>query len=166
VPVRCNGTFSHTTSENSENYYYTMNANLQKMVLTDARVRRPHWREVLSRGASIPSSVEPARRRFVKAFSYADCFFRRPLASNTCAEFHHFGTHSPRSVASENRPKTHGFNRTVQPNPAAGRPTSGSNLTPASLRLRQARRAAAGFNTEGYRLMGESVDLNLFEDKQ
>src|ERR1035437_2798574 len=77
--------------------------NLQRMELTGARGRRRHERVRWSREASIPSGVEPARRRFVKAFAYADCFFRRPLASSTYQEFHHFWTLLPRSSAPENR---------------------------------------------------------------
>src|ERR1035437_2107204 len=77
--------------------------NLQRMVLTGARGRCPHGRVGWSRGASIPSGVEPARRRFVKAFAYADCFFRHPLASSTYPEFHRFWTLLPRSSAPENR---------------------------------------------------------------
>ena len=120
--------------------------NSQRMELTVARGRRRHERVRWSREASIPSGVEPARRRFVKAFSYADCFFRRPLASITYAYFHHFGTLSPRSAASENRAMMQGDNRAVQSNPAAGRLISRINLTPGSHILRQVRRAAAGFN--------------------
>ena len=113
--------------------------------MTGARVRRPHWREVLSRGASIPSGVEPARRRFVKPLSYAFCFFRYPLASSTYADFHHFGTRSPRVAASENGAMMTDPKHLVQLNAAAGQ-TSGNNLTPELNNLRQARRGAAGFN--------------------
>src|ERR1035437_401219 len=120
--------------------------NLQRMELTGARGRRRHERVRRSRGASIPSGVEPARRRFVKAFAYADCFFRRPLASITYAGFHHFGTLLPRSFAPENRAMMQGDNRAVQSNPAAGRLISRSNLTPGAHILRQVRRVAAGFN--------------------
>src|ERR1035437_7331718 len=120
--------------------------NLQRMELTGARGRRPHGRVGRSRGASIPSGVEPARRRFVKAFAYADCFFRRPLASSTYPDFHHFWTLTPRSAASENRAMMQGDNRAVQSNPAAGWLISRINLTPGALILRQVRRAAAGFN--------------------
>ena len=115
------------------------------MVLTGARVRRPHGRVGRSRGASIPSGVEPARRRFVKVFSYADCFFSHPLASSTYTEFHHFGTLSARSAAFKNRAMMTAPKPLVQLNAAAGQ-TSGNNLTPELNNLRQARRAAAGFN--------------------
>ena len=120
--------------------------NLQRMELTGARVWRPHRRAMLSRGASIPSGVEPARRRFVKTFSYADCFFRRPLASSTYAKLPDL-RHSRRGLPpSGNRPMMTDHDSAVQSNDAAARHTSGSNLTPGSWNLRQARRAAAGFN--------------------
>ena len=122
-----------------------MPPNLQRMVLTGARVRRPHWREGLSRGASIPSGVEPARRRFVKRLSYAFCFFRCPLAASTYVDFHHFGTLAPRVAASENGAMMTDPKHLVQLNAAAGQ-TSGNNLTPELNNLRQARRGAAGFN--------------------
>ena len=120
--------------------------NLQRMVLTGARVWRPHCRVMLSRGAPIPSGVEPARRRFVKARSDAYCFYRRPMASITCAEFAKSG-HPHRGLPpSGNRPIMTDPEHVVQFNTVAGRPISGSNLTPGSRKLRQARRAAAGFN--------------------
>jgi hypothetical protein len=119
--------------------------NHQGIEMTGARVRRPHGCVGWSRGASFQSAVEPARRRFVKPFSYAFCFFRRPLASITYADFHHFGTLSPRCAASENRAMMTGPKHLVQPNAAAGQ-TSGNNLIPGSHKFRQARRAAAGFN--------------------
>ena len=123
-----------------------MNANLQRMELTGARSWRPNCRVMLSRGASIPSGVEPARRRFVKAFSYADCFFRHPLASSTYAELPDL-RHSRRGLPSSgNRPMMTDHESAVQSNDAVARPTSGSNLTPGSLNLRKVRRAAAGFN--------------------
>ena len=120
--------------------------NLQRMELTGARSWRPNCRVMLSRGASIPSGVEPARRRFVKAFSYADCFFRHPLASSTYAELPDL-RHSRRGLPSSgNRPMMTDHESAVQSNDAVARPTSGSNLTPGSLNLRKVRRAAAGFN--------------------
>ena len=116
------------------------------MELTGARSWRPNCRVMLSRGASIPSGVEPARRRFVKAFSYADCFFRHPLASSTYAELPDL-RHSRRGLPSSgNRPMMTDHESAVQSNDAVARPTSGSNLTPGSLNLRKVRRAAAGFN--------------------
>src|SRR5208283_2292853 len=120
--------------------------NIQRMALTGARVWRPHCRVMLSRGASIPSGVEPARRRFVKALSYANCFFRRLLASSTYAGFPNLG-HSRRGLPpSGNRPMMTDRKHFVQLNAVAGWAISGSNLTPESLTLRQARRKAAGFN--------------------
>ena len=121
-------------------------ANHQRMEWTGARLGRPACREGLSRGASFPSGVEPARRRFVKAFSYADCFFRHPLASSTYAELPDL-RHSRRGLPSSgNRPMMTDHESAVQSNDAVARPTSGSNLTPGSLNLRKVRRAAAGFN--------------------
>src|ERR1035437_4521393 len=107
--------------------------NLQRMELTGARGRRRHERVGWSREALIRSGVEPARRRFVKAFAYADCFFRHPLASSTYQEFHHFWTLLPRSAAPKNRAMMQGDNRAVQSNPAAGRIISRINLTPGAL---------------------------------
>ena len=120
--------------------------NLQRMVLTVARVRRRHERARWSREASIPSGVEPARRRFVKSFSYADCFFRHPLASSTYAGFPIYRLSRLGLPPTGNRVMMHGYNQAVQSNLAAGRPISGSNLTPRSHKFRQARRAAAAFN--------------------
>ena len=62
--------------------------NLQRMVLTGARVGRPHWLEVRSRGASIPSGVEPARRKFVQGRSYAFCFFALPCHQALMQNYH------------------------------------------------------------------------------
>ena len=101
---------------------------------------------VWSRGASIPSVVEPARRRFVKRLSYAFCFFRCPLASSTYEDMHHFETLSTRSAASESRPRMTGARQLVQPNVVTRPPIPGSHLTPGSQKLRQVRRKAAGFN--------------------
>jgi hypothetical protein len=123
-----------------------MMPNHQRMELTGARVSCPNCREVSSRGASIPSVVEPARRRFVNAFSYAFCFFRRPVASSTYADFPHLGQSCRGLPPSENRAMMTEPDHAVQPNTAATWQISGSHPQPESGNLRQARRAAAGFN--------------------
>ena len=119
--------------------------NPQRMELTGARVLRPHRGGRLSRGASIPSGVEPARRRFVKAFAYADCFFGDPLASSTYAEFPHLGQSRRGLPPDGNRPMMTDHKQFVQPSAAVGQ-TSGNNLIPESPNFRQACRAAAWFN--------------------
>ena len=120
--------------------------NLQRMELTGARGRRRHERVRWSREASIPSGVEPARRRFVKAFAYADCFFGDPLASSTYAEFPHLGHFRQGLPPSGNRPMMTDHKHLVQPSAGIGK-TSGDTLISESTNLRQARRGAAGFNT-------------------
>ena len=113
--------------------------NNQRMELTGARGKR-------GRGASIPSGVEPARRRFVKAFSYAFCFLRHLLASSTYAKSAWF-RHPRRSLPPPgNSPIMTNYNRSVQSNVAAAGQTSVNNLIPESFDARQARRGAAGFN--------------------
>jgi hypothetical protein len=119
-------------------------SNLQRMELTGARVRRPVGHAGRSRGASIPSGVEPARRRFVKWLSYAFCFFRCPLASSTYAELPHLGQSHQGLPRSKSQQMMTDQKHVVQSSAALARHTSGSNLTPGSLNLRKVRRAAAG----------------------
>jgi hypothetical protein len=99
-----------------------------------------------TRGASNPSVVEPARRRFVKTFSYAFCFFRRPLASSTYADFPHLGQSCRGLPPSGNRAMMTEHNHAVQPDTAATWQISGSHPQPESGNLRKVRREAAGFN--------------------
>jgi hypothetical protein len=120
--------------------------NLQRMELTGARVRRPVGHVGGSRGASIPSGVEPARRRFVERLSYAFCFFRCPLASSTYAKLPHLGQSHQGLPRCKSQQMMTDQKHVVQSSAALARHTSGSNLTPGSLNLRKVRRAAAGFN--------------------
>jgi len=124
---------------------YKTPPNLQRMGLTGARVGHPHWLEVCSRGASIPSGVEPARRTFVQGLSYAFCFVCGPLLSGTDAELPLWGQfyQSLPSAKSKHRMKDQ---RHVVQSAAMARRASGSQLLPAPSQLRQVRRAAAGFN--------------------
>ena len=119
--------------------------NLQRMVLTGARVGRPHWLEVCSRGASIPSGVEPARPTFVQGRSYACCFFGGPLPSGTDAEPPLWGQFYQGLPSAKSKPRMKAQRHVVQ-SAAMARRSSGSKLMPEPSKLRQVRRAAAGFN--------------------
>ena len=124
----------------------SMTSNHQRMARTGARVGCPLCHVGLSRGASLPSGVEPARRRFVKPLSYADCFLSRPLASSTYAEwawFRHLGRCLP---PPNNGPMMTDQNRSVQPMVADAGQISVNCLTPEACAARQVRRGAAGFN--------------------
>jgi len=120
--------------------------NHQRIEMTEARVRRPDGCEKWSRGASFKSVVEPARRRFVKPFSYAFCFFRCLLASITYVEIPNFGQSGRGLPRSQSRQILAPQKHVVQSNAVVARHTSGSDLTPRSLNLHKVRRAAAGFN--------------------
>jgi hypothetical protein len=118
--------------------------NHQRIEMTGARMGRGDGRGVWPRGASFQSVVGPARGRFVKRFYYAFCFFDCLLASSTYAETPICG-HSCRGLRRcQSRQIMTAKKHFVQSNDATARHTSGSNLTPKSLNLRQVRRAAAG----------------------
>jgi hypothetical protein len=121
-------------------------SNHQRIEMTGARMGRGHGRGVWPRGASFQSVVGPARRRFVKPFSYAFCFFDCLLGSSTYAEIPIFG-HSCRGLPRcKSRQIMTAKKHFVQSNGATARHTSGSNLTPKTLNLRQVRREAAASN--------------------
>ena len=120
-------------------------SNHQRMGRTGARRLRSVGRVGWSRGASFPSGVEPARRRFVKAFSMRIAFWPSSWPQALTQNRRGCGIRSEVGRPPGNRPIMTDPNRAVQSHAAAGQ-TSGSNLTPEALRLRQVRRAAAGFN--------------------
>jgi len=120
-------------------------ANLQRMVFTGARLGRPHWLEVCSRGASIPSGVEPARRKFVQGRSYAFCFFGGHLPSGTYVELPLWGRFY-QGLPSAKSKQSMKAQRHVAQSAAMARRASGSKFMPEPSKLRRVRRAAAGFN--------------------
>ena len=120
--------------------------NLQRMVLTGAREGRPICCVESSRGASIPSGVEPARRRFVKSFSMRIAFWPTSSHQALTQKRHGCGILSEVGCPPGNRPIMTVQDHAVQSNHADDRHTSVSILTPGSLNRRKARRAAAGFN--------------------
>ena len=135
--------------------------NLQGMVLTGARVGRPHWLEVCSRGASIPSGVEPARRTFVQGLAYAFCFVCGPLPSGTDAEPPLWGQFYQGLPSAKSKPRMKAQRHVVQ-SAAMARRSSGSKLMPEPSKLRQVRRAAAGFNQSPEPPLALSVPLSRF----
>ena len=138
-----------------------MLANHQRMGRTGARRLRSVGRVGWSRGASFPSGVEPARRRFVKAFSMRIAFWPSSWPQALTQNRRGCGIRSEVGRPPGNRPIMTDPNRAVQSHAAAGQ-TSGSNLTPEALRLRQVRRAAAGFNHALQRTAAPLFTINRF----
>jgi hypothetical protein len=120
-------------------------ANHQRIEMTGARVGCPVCSVGLSRGASIQSVVEPARRRFMKSSLLPFAFLQPSWHQALTQDRRGGGLLSEVDCPPGNRPIMAAHSRAVQSNAAAGH-ISGSNLTPESLRLRQVRRVAAGFN--------------------